>query len=146
MIDISSETVTSLTEATQHLPRRRRNKRPATATIYRWAQRGVRGVVLETIQVGGTKCTSVEALQRFCDRLTNATRQHPTPSSAGRTKQREKEIVSAERECEAEGVCPTKKNGPVRRTGPKPKECIYVQSTNVEVVWQEAEDDEGEDR
>ena len=30
---------------------------------------GCRGVVLETIQVGGTRCTSREALQRFFENL-----------------------------------------------------------------------------
>ena len=72
MIDISTEAVVTLTAATHHLPRRRGGKRCAVSTVYRWAQRGVRGVRLETIQVGGTKCTSLQALQRFCDRLSSA--------------------------------------------------------------------------
>ncbi|MEE8104221.1 MAG: DUF1580 domain-containing protein [Planctomycetota bacterium] len=42
------------------------------ATIYRWTTAGVRGVVLETLQVGGTRCTTHEALQRFCELLTGA--------------------------------------------------------------------------
>ncbi|MBI3467951.1 MAG: DUF1580 domain-containing protein [Planctomycetes bacterium] len=71
MIDLSAETVVSLTEATSFLPRRRRGKKPHVATLYRWAQHGVRCVRLETIQVGGTLCTSREALQRFCERLSN---------------------------------------------------------------------------
>ncbi len=37
--------------------------------LYRWATEGLRGVHLETIQVGGTLCTSIEALQRFFERL-----------------------------------------------------------------------------
>lgn len=71
MIDIHKETVLSLTDAGKHLPRRRAGKRPHVATLYRWAQHGVRGVILETIQVGGTLCTSLEALQRFCERCTS---------------------------------------------------------------------------
>ncbi len=70
MIDILSEKVVSFTEATGHLPRRRKGKRPHVATVYRWAQKGCKGVRLETIQVGGTKCTSLEALQRFFEQLT----------------------------------------------------------------------------
>lgn len=69
MIDIQAETVLSFAEATDHLPRRRGRRKPHVTTLYRWAQRGCRGVKLETIQVGGTKCTSLEALQRFFDRL-----------------------------------------------------------------------------
>lgn len=71
-IDITSEQVVTLAEATQHVPRRRGGKYPHFATLWRWATRGCRGVVLETIMVGGTRCTSVEALQRFFDALTAA--------------------------------------------------------------------------
>ena len=71
MIDIAHEQLFSLTEAVRclPLPRRRKGARPHVSTLYRWAQRGCRGVRLETIRCGGTLCTSVEALQRFFDRL-----------------------------------------------------------------------------
>jgi hypothetical protein len=72
MLDITTETIISLNEATDRLPRRRRGKKPHVATLYRWSQTGCRGVVLETCQVGATRCTSVEALQRFIDRLSTA--------------------------------------------------------------------------
>ena len=39
------------------------------ATLYRWASHGCRGVRLETIQIGGTKCTSREALDRSFEEL-----------------------------------------------------------------------------
>ena len=70
-IDLSSEQVLSLHDAarTRILPRRRRGQRPHVATLYRWAKTGYNGVLLETIRVGGTLCTSVEALQRFCECL-----------------------------------------------------------------------------
>ena len=69
MINIQSEDVLSLNNAAKTLPPRRAGKRPHVATLYRWVQRGIRGVRLETIRVGGTLCTSREALQRFCERL-----------------------------------------------------------------------------
>lgn len=69
MIDLNTETVVSFTEALDHLPHRRGGRPVHVATLYRWAQRGLRGVQLETLQVGGTRCTSIEALQRFFDRL-----------------------------------------------------------------------------
>lgn len=72
MINISTEQVVSFTHATKHLPQRRAGKRPHVATLYRWSQRGCKGIHLETVQIGGTRCTSLEALQRFFDRLTNA--------------------------------------------------------------------------
>src|SRR5262245_3303859 len=74
MIDHQTETVFPLAEGPARLPRRRGGKCIDVATLYRWSSRGLRGVMLETIQVGGTRCTSAEALQRFFDRLTTAGR------------------------------------------------------------------------
>ena len=73
MIDLTTETVISLTEAAKILPIRRAGKRPHVATLHRWASRGLHGVQLDTIQVGGTRCTSVAALQRFFDALSAPT-------------------------------------------------------------------------
>ena len=72
MIDIQSETVISLNEAAKHpsLPRRRRGKRPHVSTLYRWSTAGIKGIKLETLRVGATLCTSLEAVQRFAERLT----------------------------------------------------------------------------
>ena len=90
MINLTSESVLSLTEAAKALPRRRAGKRPHVATLYRWASRGLRGVKLETLQVGGTLCTSTEALQRFFERLgTPATAtDQPAPESRARMLQK----------------------------------------------------------
>ena len=69
MIEIKDETIFSLTDAAKFLPHRRAGKKPHVATLYRWASHGLKGIRLETIQVGGTLCTSIEALQRFFERL-----------------------------------------------------------------------------
>jgi hypothetical protein len=74
MIKMATERVVALGRAPRHFPRRRNGKRPHVATIHRWAKHGVRAddgtvVPLETIRVGRTLCTSVEAIQRFCERL-----------------------------------------------------------------------------
>jgi hypothetical protein len=100
MIDLTAEQVVSLSEATKRLPRRRQGKRPHVATLYRWADRGVHGVKLETLRVGGTLCTSLEALQRFCERCTDPS----APVSATTSKARECEIKNAERELELAGI------------------------------------------
>jgi hypothetical protein len=73
MINIANEEVLTLPDACSHLPRRRKGKHPHPATLYSWARDGYRGVQLETIQVGGSLCTSIEALQRFFDRLSEET-------------------------------------------------------------------------
>ncbi|HKQ48047.1 MAG TPA: DUF1580 domain-containing protein [Phycisphaerae bacterium] len=101
MIDISVETVPTFTEAAAKLPRRRHGKKPHIATLYRWAERGLKGIRLETIQVGGTCCTSLEALQRFFERLTKPRSEAPPPPHFNRARLRQ--IEQAERECAEAG-------------------------------------------
>ena len=72
MIDITAEEPISLVEAARRLPERSSGNRIHVSTLYRWTQRGIKGVRLETIQVGGTRCTSMEALGRFFGRLQTA--------------------------------------------------------------------------
>lgn len=69
MIDIASETVVSFSDACRYLPRRRQGRKIHASTLWRWGTRGLRGVRLELLKVGGQTCTSVEALQRFFDGL-----------------------------------------------------------------------------
>lgn len=65
MLSDLTEHMLTLTEAARHLP-----GRPHVSTLWRWYTRGVRGVRLETLVVGGRRYTSREALQRFSERLT----------------------------------------------------------------------------
>jgi hypothetical protein len=83
MIDTRAEKLIPLSRATKlkNLPRRRGLKRPHAATFYRWARYGVRGVQLETIRVGGTLCTTAEALQRFFEKLSGAGLSDPVRKS-----------------------------------------------------------------
>lgn len=70
MIDIARERLYPLSRIAKRVPRRRRGRKCATSTLYRWATRGLRGGIrLETLRVGGSLCTSMEALQRFFARL-----------------------------------------------------------------------------
>src|SRR3954454_21990739 len=75
MIRLATEQVVALGRANKYLPCRRGGKPPHPSTLIRWAKDGVRAddgtlVHLETIRVGLTLCTSVESIQRFCERLT----------------------------------------------------------------------------
>jgi hypothetical protein len=88
MIDVSSEGVISLAKAAQLLPARRAGKRPVVTTLYRWTTNGCRGVVLESVQVGATRCTTREALQRFCESLTAAAKRNPGPPPAPKAARR----------------------------------------------------------
>jgi hypothetical protein len=105
-IDITTETVIAPSRATHLCPERRRGVRPNVATIYRWMMQGVRGVKLESIVVGATRCTSIEALQRFFDALTVAAdAEHSgavTPPPLN--KSRQKEIEAAERRLARAGI------------------------------------------
>ena len=96
MIDIGVEKVVTLTEAAKLdcLPARRAGKRPHVATMFRWVTTGVGGVKLEALRVGGTLCTSIEAIQRFCERLTEGdARLTPQAETVGR-RAREKSAAS----------------------------------------------------
>ena len=100
MINLRNETVISLTRAATLLPRRRAGKKVHVATLYRWASAGCRGVQLETIRVGGTLCTSEEAIQRFCERLTTG----KTVSRHEPSRQRAQAIARAEAELDRAGI------------------------------------------
>ncbi len=69
-IDVHLEQVLSLHDALTIIPKTRRGKSAHISTIHRWVQRGLQGVRLETISIGGVRCTSREALQRFFTRVT----------------------------------------------------------------------------
>src|SRR5262249_49054459 len=60
-----SEEIHSLTHATKLLPTRRGDRPVHSSCLFRWARNGLRGTKLETVRVGGTLCTSKEALERF---------------------------------------------------------------------------------
>ncbi len=62
---ILSETLLTFGQAAKRLPKIRNDKPVSPATMWRWASVGLRGIRLETTKVGGTTCTSVEALERF---------------------------------------------------------------------------------
>jgi hypothetical protein len=68
--------------------------------IERWRTRGIRGIVLETVKVGGTRYTTAEAIQRFIERLNTpgAVSDSTTPSQIARAH------AQAERELDAAGV------------------------------------------
>lgn len=72
MIDPLCERLISLATAAKLCPRRRGGKRPHVSCLYRWTVTGCRSVLLESVQVGGTRCTSREALARFFVALTAA--------------------------------------------------------------------------
>ena len=73
-----SETVLSLPQAARRLPHVRGKKHPHPNTVRRWAFSGLKSksgilVNLESWILGGTRVTSLEALERFFQRLDDIT-------------------------------------------------------------------------
>ena len=72
--DLLKEECISFAEAARKLPKVRGKKHPSPSTLWRWAHDGRRCTTgeiarLEYIKVGGTNCTSIQALARFFQRL-----------------------------------------------------------------------------
>lgn len=60
-LNLLTEDLVSLAEAAREIPPKPRH----VATIWRWRTRGIRGVKLETVQIGQRSFTSRQALTRF---------------------------------------------------------------------------------
>jgi hypothetical protein len=108
MIDPSTETTISLTEAGRRCPPGRNNARPGLSTVLRWILVGCRGPNGERIKLRGGRCggrwfTSEEALREFIEALTPRQDGEPpaTPRSAG---QRRRASERAASELERLGV------------------------------------------
>jgi hypothetical protein len=97
MIDVGNEQIVTFAEAARSLP-----GRPNITTLWRWRNRGVRGVKLEVACVGGRTYTSREALARFLERVTAAKNGEPIPSRSNR--QREREQHAATLKLQAAGI------------------------------------------
>ena len=83
MIDPLLEEILPLAEAARRLPRLRAGRPTHPSTLWRWASRGIRGVRLETVRVGGTCCTiygGTKALFRRAERRPRP--HHPRPVRA----------------------------------------------------------------
>ena len=70
MIDVTRERLITLTEACKFFAGSKPGKRLAAVTMRRWANTGLRGVVIETVQQGRTRCTCAQACQRFIEAQT----------------------------------------------------------------------------
>jgi Protein of unknown function (DUF1580) len=63
-------------------------------TLSLWHRRGIRGIRLETIMVGGRRCTSLEALSRFYQAISQKPDPHHEPKAiATRTRRQKNKAV-----------------------------------------------------
>ncbi len=97
MFDLLSEHRLSLTELA-------RKEGVSVPTAWRWAQRGCKGIRIQTIQIGGRRFTTREAFARFVE-ATTAAANGPQPATAARTnRQRQAAIKRAEKELDSAGI------------------------------------------
>ncbi len=95
-IDVSSESLITLGEACRVVP----PHGVSTATMARWIQRGVGGVRLATIVIGGRRFTSREAISQFIAAQNADESPAPTVSPA----QRQRQAKAAQTELAKAGV------------------------------------------
>lgn len=96
MIDLETETLLTLDQA-RHLPVLQKDgKAPHIVTIYGWTTHGLGGVVLETRQVGGSRRTSREAVNRWIERRSLQREPgRPTPSERSAQSTRTAAVLAA---------------------------------------------------
>ena len=73
MICTTTETLISLRNIPSYLAKIG-GKKVHIATVYRWVKTGIAGVQLETIHIGGTPYSSLEAMNRFVQDSSKAKR------------------------------------------------------------------------
>lgn len=88
-INIDLERLLALSDARTAFPG---DKRLSLATLHRWRIKGVRGVRLETVLVGGLRYTSQEAITRFIA----AQNAEATPEAAISLEQRQRQAEAAQ--------------------------------------------------
>ena len=104
MIDTATEAVLTLAQAASELPRRRRGRKTHVSTLYRWTVSGCRGIILESIQIGATRATSREALQRFFECLSQPDGIGASSSATRSLVKRQRASEAAEKELKKLGV------------------------------------------
>ena len=94
MIDLATEHLIAIRDVPRHLPPRPTGRRVHISAVYRWILHGVRGVRLESITIGGTTYTSMEALQRFAESL-RQDKLGPCPTTTVTSLTRQRQIEQA---------------------------------------------------
>jgi hypothetical protein len=109
MIDITSEKLISIDDAAKLIPGRDGGT-VHPLTMEKWTRSpGKRGVVLESVLAGPRRCTTIEAVQRFLERVTAVASgqesDQPEQAIATRTrKERNRAVKNAVAALEAAGA------------------------------------------
>lgn len=101
MIDTYKESIVSIDDAAKHVSKISGKKRNR-AVLLRWINRGVSGVKLDAIRIGGEIFTSCEAINEFLNRSREArSRKHADATANGIRRAASTDI---EAEAEALGI------------------------------------------
>lgn len=104
---LTNESILTLSEAAAKLPPSG-GRRVNVSTLWRWAFKGVSGVKLEVLRLGGRTVTSLEALERFGRALAEVpprSRRTYSKNHSGRTPgQRERALADAAKTLERAGI------------------------------------------
>lgn len=86
------------------LPRRRGGARLAHATLYRWATKGVSGVFLPVLRVGGQPCVTASGLRQFFADVAAAQRGSPPVIQSRTPSRRAREIAASQKRLAQAGI------------------------------------------
>jgi hypothetical protein len=109
VIDLATESLLSLGQATRLLPAGRGDAPTTLACVLRWILKGARApsgerVRLDAVRLGGRWLTSREALQRFAEALTPALDESGPAATVRTPTKRERAAERAARELERVGI------------------------------------------
>ena len=96
---VLGETRIYLHDVPNHIPTSPTGRKTHYSTVLRWAMRGVHGVRLEAVRLGGRWVTSLEAVSRFSAGVTATTA--PMPSSPAIDQRRADQV---DQELDAAGI------------------------------------------
>lgn len=68
MLDFAKDQLIPIGDVRLYLPRTPTGRLRSTRSIYRWAQQGLRGVVLETVKIGATTYVTHSSLNTFFEK------------------------------------------------------------------------------
>jgi uncharacterized protein DUF1580 len=102
MIDVTLEQPLPLAVLARKVPNRHGKRGVNVSTIWRWIQRGVHGVRLESVLIGGIRMSTEPALSRFFSATTAAANGEPAPIPTD--KQHQRAIAAAEKELAEAGI------------------------------------------
>lgn len=94
MIHIDA-TLIAISDVPSFLPAKQ-GRRLHISAVYRWMQKGIKGIKLDYVTIGGTRFTSPEALQKFAEQITKV-RDEPV-LLRGHSAIRERQIAMAKQQ------------------------------------------------